>query len=177
MTEPWTVAPSSMLGQSMIPRPPIKAGCSSPTPTRAISPPTGSSSRNFSLLEVRIRANPHWESFKLNFCRCPTQSKNQLSTVFSHNLISFREGTDNCLVNVIKFGDEMFATSETNTIRRIDPETLETIGDGIRHSDYLAVHNATAHPHTDSTGTVFNMGSSLHMGVTHHNIIEFPPPR
>lgn len=75
---------------------------------------------------------------------------------------------------MILHGDELYATSETNTIRQINPDTLETIGPGTNHSDYIAVHSTTAHPHTDEKGTVFNLGSSVHMGKTQINVIEFP---
>lgn len=79
-------------------------------------------------------------------------------------------------MNLIKHGDELYVTSETNTIHQIDKDTLETLDEGTMHSKYISVHNATAHPHTDLDGTLFNLGSSVHMGTSHLNIIEFPPP-
>lgn len=37
--------------------------------------------------------------------------------------------TDNCLVSVCHFGDELYALTETNVMRRVDPETLDTVGE------------------------------------------------
>ena len=36
--------------------------------------------------------------------------------------------TDNTNVNVVQMGDELYAMTETDTMHRIDPETLETVG-------------------------------------------------
>lgn len=35
--------------------------------------------------------------------------------------------TDNCLINIVKYGENYYASSEVNYIRRIDPRTLETL--------------------------------------------------
>ena len=42
--------------------------------------------------------------------------------------------TDNCNVNICYFGDMLYAMTETSALRRIDPETLETIGYKVRLS-------------------------------------------
>lgn len=39
--------------------------------------------------------------------------------------------TDNCLVSVCHFGDELYALTETNVMRRVDPETLDTVGEKV----------------------------------------------
>ncbi|MPC85243.1 Beta,beta-carotene 15,15'-dioxygenase [Portunus trituberculatus] len=85
-----------------------------------------------------------------------------------------REMTDNCLVSVCHFGDELYAMTETNVMRRIDPETLETT----TLDDYLvAVNTATAHPHIDPDGTVYNMASSFASKEgPQYCIAKFPPP-
>lgn len=44
-------------------------------------------------------------------------------TFLSHTIPDF---TDNCANNIIKYGNDYHATSETNYIRKIDPVTLET---------------------------------------------------
>jgi len=44
-------------------------------------------------------------------------------TFLSHTIPDF---TDNCANNIIKYGNDYHATSETNYIRKIDPITLET---------------------------------------------------
>lgn len=86
--------------------------------------------------------------------------------------------TDNCAVNVCFYGDQLFAMTETNTIRRVDPETLKTVGDKTKISDYVAVNMATAHPHVDPDGTVYNMGNSYSGGKgPTYNVIRFPPEK
>lgn len=44
-------------------------------------------------------------------------------TFLSHTIPDF---TDNCANNIIKYGNDYHATSETNYIRKIDPITLDT---------------------------------------------------
>ncbi len=43
------------------------------------------------------------------------------------------EKTDNCSVNVCFLSDKLYAMTETNHIRQIDCETLETIGGKVEH--------------------------------------------
>ncbi|XP_071519059.1 LOW QUALITY PROTEIN: carotenoid-cleaving dioxygenase, mitochondrial-like [Panulirus ornatus] len=88
------------------------------------------------------------------------------------------EMTDNCAVNVCFFGDELFAMTETNHIRRVDASDLKIIGEKTNLSEYVAVNMATAHPHVDPDGTVYNMGNSFtgRKGPT-YNIIKFPPKK
>ncbi|CAL4079385.1 unnamed protein product [Meganyctiphanes norvegica] len=89
-----------------------------------------------------------------------------------------REVTDNCVVNVCHFGDELYALTETNNLRRIDPNTLDCIGEKTCLMNYIAVNTATAHPHIDPDGTVYNMGNFFagKKGPC-YNIIKFPPPK
>jgi len=84
--------------------------------------------------------------------------------------------TDNCLINVGHFGDELFAMTESMFIRRVDPTTLKTIGSKTRLADYLAVSQATAHPHVLEDGTVLNVGNNYyHKKGTHYCIVSIPP--
>lgn len=51
----------------------------------------------------------------------------------THRVITFLnhavpDFTDNCGNNIIRYGNDFYATSETNYIRKIDPVTLETLG-------------------------------------------------
>lgn len=39
--------------------------------------------------------------------------------------------TDNCLVNVCQARDQMFALTETCFLRRLDPDSLETVGEKV----------------------------------------------
>lgn len=64
--------------------------------------------------------------------------------------------TDNCNVNVMEFGGQSVAMTETPSQLIFDPETLET-GPRWEFSDKLFGHVHTAHPHFDTTsGTLFN---------------------
>jgi len=85
-------------------------------------------------------------------------------------------GTDNCNVNVAFYGDQLYAMTEVYFLRRIDPKSLETIGNKTRITDYVAVNGATAHPHILEDGTALNMGSNFrHKKGTHYCIIQVPP--
>lgn len=84
--------------------------------------------------------------------------------------------TDNCSVNVGYYGDQLYAMTETNAIRRIDSETLKTIGDKTVISKYVAINHATAHPHICKDGTVYNMGTSYrHNRGPHYVVVKIPP--
>jgi len=83
--------------------------------------------------------------------------------------------TDNCCVNMVSYGDELYAVTESFKIRKIDPVTLETIGEKTSMKDYIAVNTATAHPHIEEDGTVYNMGNSIGPQGPMYNIIKFPP--
>ena len=84
--------------------------------------------------------------------------------------------TDNCLINVVYYGDELFAMTETLFTRRIDPVTLKTIGKKTRLTDYVAVNQATAHPHVLEDGSVLNIGSNYrHKNGPHYCVIKIPP--
>lgn len=48
---------------------------------------------------------------------------NRAITFLNHTVPDF---TDNGASNFIKYGNDYYATSETNYIRMIDPDTLET---------------------------------------------------
>lgn len=56
--------------------------------------------------------------------------------------------TDNCSVNISKFGDETVALTETPKPLRFDPATLETLG-AFAYQDDLTGQVTTAHPHFD----------------------------
>ncbi|XP_027217426.2 beta,beta-carotene 15,15'-dioxygenase [Penaeus vannamei] len=79
---------------------------------------------------------------------------------------------DNCLVNVLQVKDQMVAMTETDEVRVVDPETLDTLGDKLMISEYVAVRQATAHPHVDPDGTVYNLASSGNRNGPTYNIIS-----
>ena len=52
-------------------------------------------------------------------------------------ILSLPEFTDNCLINFLVVGDTVFAITESNYIRKINADTLETeekVGDVIKTS-------------------------------------------
>ncbi|CAL8110500.1 unnamed protein product [Orchesella dallaii] len=89
---------------------------------------------------------------------------------------SDNEITDNCSVNLVYYGDQLYAMTETNFLRRVDPETLQTLGSKTNLEDYLTVNTATAHPHVLNDGTVINLGNSFRRSDgPHYNFIKVPP--
>lgn len=64
------------------------------------------------------------------------------------SIFTTKEMTDNCNVQFIPIGtDQLFVSTETGHIRRVDPDTLETL-ERVDLQDYVATLNtSTAHPH------------------------------
>ncbi|ODM91952.1 Beta,beta-carotene 15,15'-monooxygenase [Orchesella cincta] len=84
--------------------------------------------------------------------------------------------TDNCCVNVGYYGDQLYSMTETNFVRRVDPETLETLGPKTNIGNFVAINSATAHPHILEDGTAINVGNSYrHAGGPHYCFIKVPP--
>ena len=81
------------------------------------------------------------------------------------------EMTDNDSVNIFAVKDQLFAATETNFIRRIDPNSLAT-HEKVDLSKYLTVNSATAHVHFDDQN-VYNMGSSFGPKAN-YNLIKIP---
>lgn len=79
------------------------------------------------------------------------------------------EMTDNDSVNIYPVADQLYAATETKFIRRISQNSLET-GEKIDLSKVLAINMATAHPHVDTNGDVYNMGSSFGFSAKYHFI-------
>ncbi|XP_008274518.1 beta,beta-carotene 15,15'-dioxygenase [Stegastes partitus] len=104
----------------------------------------------------------------------PDPSKNLISkviTLFNHTIPDF---TDNGASNFIKYGNDYFATSETNYIRKIDPLTLET-QDKVDYTKYLPVNLVTSHPHYDKEGNTYNIGTSIaEKGKTKYVLFKVP---
>uniref|UniRef100_A0A5F9C1V5 Beta-carotene oxygenase 1 n=1 Tax=Oryctolagus cuniculus TaxID=9986 RepID=A0A5F9C1V5_RABIT len=104
----------------------------------------------------------------------PDPCKNIFSKAFSYLSHTIPDFTDNCLINIMKCGEDFYATSETNYIRKINPETLETL-EKVDYRKYVAVNMATAHPHYDAAGNVFNMGTSIvDKGKTKYVMFRIP---
>ncbi|XP_073438477.1 beta,beta-carotene 15,15'-dioxygenase [Dendrobates tinctorius] len=104
----------------------------------------------------------------------PDPCKNIFSKAFTYLSHVVPEFTDNCLINIIKFGDDYYASSETNFIRKIDPESLDTL-EKVDYLKHLTVNLATSHPHYDNEGNTLNMGTSIgDKGKTKYIIFKVP---
>ncbi|XP_061877124.1 beta,beta-carotene 15,15'-dioxygenase [Entelurus aequoreus] len=104
----------------------------------------------------------------------PDPSKNfivKAITFLNHTVPDF---TDNGASNFIKYGQDYFATSETNYIRKIDPVTLETL-DKVDYLKFLPANLASSHPHYDKEGNTYNMGTSIaEKGKTKYILFKVP---
>ncbi|KAE8277149.1 Beta,beta-carotene 15,15'-dioxygenase [Larimichthys crocea] len=90
----------------------------------------------------------------------PDPCKNIFSRVFTHLCNIIPDFTDNNLINIIRYGQDYYASSEINYINQIDPATLETVG-RLNYRNHIALNLATAHPHYDSEGNTYNMGTAI----------------
>ncbi|XP_031410744.1 retinoid isomerohydrolase isoform X3 [Meleagris gallopavo] len=103
----------------------------------------------------------------------PDPCKNIFSRFFSY--FKGVEVTDNALVNVYPVGEDYYACTETNFITKINPDTLETIKQ-VDLCKYVSVNGATAHPHVENDGTVYNIGNCFGKNFSlAYNIIRIPP--
>ncbi|KAA0188314.1 hypothetical protein HAZT_HAZT010977 [Hyalella azteca] len=101
----------------------------------------------------------------------PDPSKN----IFSRMLQSFDMSsvTDNASSNVLVLNGEVFVTSETFFLRRIDPATLET-REKIDLHKLTGVNFISSHPVTDHDGTTYNIGTSFSTGPK-YVVVRVPP--
>lgn len=77
--------------------------------------------------------------------------------------------SDNDLVGFCSIGDQVYAVADTPFMNRIDKEDLTTLAK-IDLRNHVAVNTSTSHPHQDSRGNLYNMGSN----VGTYNITKFP---
>ncbi|XP_066514617.1 carotenoid-cleaving dioxygenase, mitochondrial [Hoplias malabaricus] len=82
--------------------------------------------------------------------------------------------TDNASVSFVKYKGDYYVSTETNFMHKVDVDTLET-KQKVDWSKFIAVNGATAHPHIDPDGTVYNMGNSYGSKGALYNIISVPP--
>ncbi|XP_061549307.1 beta,beta-carotene 15,15'-dioxygenase [Phycodurus eques] len=90
----------------------------------------------------------------------PDPCKNIFSRVFTHLSNIIPDFTDNNMINIIRYGQDYYASSEINYMNQINPVTLGTIG-RINYRDHIAINLATAHPHYDDEGNTYNMGTAI----------------
>ncbi|XP_056144057.1 beta-carotene 15, 15-dioxygenase 2, like [Lampris incognitus] len=104
----------------------------------------------------------------------PDPCKNIFARFFSRFTIP-TEATDNASVNFVKYKGDYYVSTETNYMRRVDPQSLET-KEKVDWCQYIAVNAATAHPHYDREGATYNMGNSYGRSGFFYNIIRVPAP-
>ncbi|XP_029282574.1 beta,beta-carotene 15,15'-dioxygenase [Cottoperca gobio] len=104
----------------------------------------------------------------------PDPCKNIFSRAFTHLSNIVPDFTDNNLINIIRYGQDYYASSEVNYMNQIDPATLETVG-RINYRNHIALNLATAHPHYDTEGNTYNMGTAI-MGFGLPKYIIFKVP-
>lgn len=84
---------------------------------------------------------------------CKTLFNRYFSYFFPHEI------TDNDSVNFLQSGDEVYASTETAILHKVDPKTLET-QDRVNMRKYVAINTCTAHAHYDREGNMYNLGTS-----------------
>uniref|UniRef100_A0AAY5F026 Beta-carotene oxygenase 1, like n=1 Tax=Electrophorus electricus TaxID=8005 RepID=A0AAY5F026_ELEEL len=104
----------------------------------------------------------------------PEPSKNIFSKAFTYLINTIPDFTDNNIINIIRYGEDYYASSEINYINQINPSSLDTIGRS-NYRDYIALNLATAHPHYDDEGNTYNMGTAI-MALTGPKYVIFRVP-
>ncbi|KAG7502068.1 beta,beta-carotene 15,15' [Solea senegalensis] len=104
----------------------------------------------------------------------PDPCKNIFSRTFTHLCNIIPDFTDNNLINIIRYGQDYYASSEINYINQIDPVTLDTVG-RTNYRNHIALNLATAHPHYDDKGNTYNMGTAI-LGFGSPKFVIFKVP-
>ncbi|KAJ0175416.1 hypothetical protein K1T71_008575 [Dendrolimus kikuchii] len=97
-------------------------------------------------------------------------------TIFDRVAGLFKPGesmSDNAMISLYPFGDEIYAFTEGPIIHRIDPVTLDTL-ERKNMMDCVALVNHTSHPHVMPNGDVYNVGMSVVKGRLRHVVVKFP---
>ncbi|VVC89982.1 unnamed protein product, partial [Leptidea sinapis] len=96
-------------------------------------------------------------------------------TIFDRFASIFNPGehmTDNAVISVYPFGDEVYALTEVPIMFRIDPVTLDTLERKNLMGSVVMSH--TAHPHVMPNGDVYNIGAHSVKGRLKLLIVKFP---
>ncbi|KAF8770123.1 Retinoid isomerohydrolase like protein [Argiope bruennichi] len=95
----------------------------------------------------------------------PDQEKNVFSRYLSH-LVPL-ELSDNVMANVFIIDDELYASSETCHVWKINPTNLKC-EKRIDLRDLVSVNLASSHPHICPDGSVYNLCASFMTGLRYH---------
>ncbi|XP_023942472.2 carotenoid isomerooxygenase [Bicyclus anynana] len=82
----------------------------------------------------------------------------RISSIFDFNV----QQTDNTVVSVYPFGDQIYAMTEVPILYQVDPKSLETLGRKQLPRSLIVFH--TAHPHVMENGDLYNVGLSTDKG-------------
>ncbi|XP_063893598.1 carotenoid isomerooxygenase [Helicoverpa armigera] len=97
-------------------------------------------------------------------------------TIFDRVAAFFNPGehmSDNAMISLYPFGDEIYAFTEGPIIHRVDTVTLDTL-ERRNMTDCVALVNHTSHPHVMPNGDVYNVGMSVVKGRIKHVVVRFP---
>ncbi|XP_041988121.1 carotenoid isomerooxygenase-like [Aricia agestis] len=97
-------------------------------------------------------------------------------TIFDRVSAIFSPGeamSDNAMISLYPFGDEIYAFTEAPIIHRIDPVTLDTL-ERRNLAESVALINHTSHPHVMPNRDVYNVGMSIVRGRLKHVVVKFP---
>ncbi|XP_055683965.1 carotenoid isomerooxygenase [Lutzomyia longipalpis] len=97
-------------------------------------------------------------------------------SIFSRVASIFHPGessSDNAMITVYPFGDDMFAFTETPVMFRFDVESLATL-ERVNLYDKFGIVNHSSHPHIMPDGRIFNLGLSVSGMGPKYTILEFP---
>ncbi|KAL0275228.1 UNVERIFIED_CONTAM: hypothetical protein PYX00_003154 [Menopon gallinae] len=83
------------------------------------------------------------------------------------------ELTDSDAINIFRLEDSIFAATETNYMRRIDPYSLET-REKIDMSKIAGVSWASSHYSCDETGTTWSVATSLGSTGLQYHLLKIP---
>lgn len=64
----------------------------------------------------------------VNYLKCSNDPPPFLSRISTHLSNIIPDFTDNNLINIVRYGEDYYASSEINYMNQIDPATLETVG-------------------------------------------------
>ncbi|KAL1493902.1 hypothetical protein ABEB36_009584 [Hypothenemus hampei] len=89
-------------------------------------------------------------------------------------MFSFKsEMSDNAMISVYPYGDEVYAFGESPFIHKIDLETLKTM-DRVDISDNVSIVHHTSHPHVMADSSVYNVGMTMYSTGPYHSVVYFP---
>ncbi|GFR77790.1 beta,beta-carotene 9',10'-oxygenase, partial [Elysia marginata] len=77
-------------------------------------------------------------------------------------------------INVLEFGDKLFAVADTPLIHEIKPDSMFVKSKTIM-SDFVSIHLGSAHPHRQKDGSMIYYGTNMNP-MKSYNFIHIPPP-